>query len=283
MTLRGAPVLQEVAKDIETSALQAKMAQERQARPGDNDDGSHGIHNVASGSTASHRSRQGVSASGRPGMSPLLSVRRTSYIPACPSSMPFACGQDPATVDPVSAASLAAAAARQLRRPPRLPLAQMNTDTAATGSGRSAQSAQASADSADASGQQTQDAEGGNREHSASPNAANSSAPVTGDAAATGEAAVASNRPVLMIQSSAESGDRECYLPEGRESDCALGTLFTSGGLEAAFYDIPPAPLRHRTYPEDVDDRVVQERQAAGTQAASQNDNGVQHSSADTV
>jgi len=118
---------------------------------------------------------------------------------------------------------LHAAAEGPLRRPPRLPLAQVNNVRAATGSGRSAQSAQASADSANVSGQQTQDAEGGNRVQSASPNAASSSAPVTGVATTTGEAAVASNNPVLMIQSSAESGDRVCYLPEGRESDFALG------------------------------------------------------------
>jgi len=30
VTLQGAPVVQEVAKDIETSAMQAKMALERQ-------------------------------------------------------------------------------------------------------------------------------------------------------------------------------------------------------------------------------------------------------------
>ena len=123
MTLRGAPVLQEVVTDIETTAMLAKMAQERLARRDDSDDGSHGIHNDASGSTASHRSRQGVSASGRPGMS-IPPLHRGSYIPSFPSSMPFAYGQDPATYDPVSAA-LRAAAEGSLGRPPRRPLAHV--------------------------------------------------------------------------------------------------------------------------------------------------------------
>ena len=217
MTLRGAPVVQEVIKDIETSALQTKMAQGRQARPGGSDGGGHGINDSAFGSAASHASRQGVPASGRLGMS-FLSDREMSYVSPFPSSMPFAYRQDPATVDPVAALRALAAAAAEgpLRRPPRLPLAQVNTGTAATGSGRSAQSAQASADSADTSGQQTQDAEDGNRPQSASPNAASASTPVTG------EAAVAANRHVLTIQSSAESGDRESYLPEG-QSNSALG------------------------------------------------------------
>ncbi len=66
------------------------------------------------------------------------------------------------------------------------------------------------------------------------------------------------------------------------------GSAVTTGDLDegharAAFYDISPAPLHHRTYWEDVDDRLVQGRQPAETQAASQNDNGVGHSSADTV
>ena len=178
---------------------------------------------AAFGSTASHRSRQGVSAFGQPGMSTPLPDLEMPNLRAFPSYMDFGpYGRDPASFDPISAA-LHAAAEGPLRRPPRLPLAQVNNVRAATGSGRSAQSAQASADSANVSGQQTQDAEGGNRVQSASPNAASSSAPVTGVATTTGEAAVASNNPVLMIQSSAESGDRVCYLPEGRESDFALG------------------------------------------------------------
>ena len=111
---------------------------------------------------------------------------------------------------------------------------------------------------------------------------------MTGGAATTGEAATASNRPVLMILSSAASGDRVCYLPEGRESVSALGSAYNTTALgdspaTAAFHDISPAPLRHRTHREDVNDRRVRQRQAAETEAASQNDNGVQHSSADTV
>ena len=203
--------------------MQTKTAQERQARPSDSDDGSHGIHNAAFGSTASHRSRQGVSAFGWPGMSTPLSDLEMPNLPTFPSCMDSASYvRGSAFFDPIFAA-LHAAAEGPLRRPPRVSPAQVNTVRAATESRRSAQSAQASADSADGSGQQTQDAEGGHRVQSAPPN---SSAPVTGDATTAGEAAPASNRPVLMIQSSAESGDRECYLPEGRESDYALGLRY---------------------------------------------------------
>ena len=286
--LRGAPVVQEVAKDIETSAMQAKMEQERQARLG----GSLGMRDFTFGSTASHRPRQGMSAFGRPGMSTPLSELEMPALPAFPSFMDV--GHNgiydwgSATDSPDAQAALHAAAEGRLRRPPRVFVAQANTVRAATGSGRSAPSAQASADSADVSGQQTQDAEGGNDVQSAPPNAASSSAPVTGVAATTGEAAVAANKPVLMIQSSAESNNRMCYYPEDRESVFALGSAFTTTALDegharAAFYDVSPAPLHNMTYQEDRDNRLLQERQAVERQAASQNDNGVGHRSADTV
>ncbi len=132
--------------------------------------------------------------------------------------------------------ALHAAAEGRLRRPPKVFLAQLNTVRAASGSGRSAQDAlltfaEASAGSADVSGQQTQDAQGGNCVQSASPNAASSNAPVTGVATTTGEAVVAgtataaANKLVLMI---AESDDRVCYYPADRESVFALGSVFTS-------------------------------------------------------
>ncbi len=317
MTLQGVPVVQGVAKDIEKSAMQAEMAQERQARLNDNHDGSHGIRDFALGSIASLRSRQGTF--GQPGLStPLSNLEMPALpashsftdfsmstplsdleMPALPASLSFMgfgdgiYGWGYATESPISQddqAALHATIVWRLRRPPGVIVAPVNTVRAATGSRRSAQSAQASAGSATVSGQQNQDAEGGNGSQSASPNAANSSAPVTGVVTATGEAAVASNDHVLMIQSSAESGDRMCYYPEDRESVFALGsasdtTALDEGPARAAFYDISPAPLHHRTYQTMMDDhdRGVRERQAAETQAASQNDNGVQHSSADTV
>lgn len=68
----------------------------------------------------------------------------------------------------------------------------------------------------------------------------------------------------------------------------ALGSAFNTTALDedsarAAFYDISPAPLHHRTYQTMVDDRHARERQAAEAQAALQNDNGVRHSSGDPV
>ncbi len=309
MTLQGVPVVQGVAKDIEKSAMQAEMGQERQARLNDNHDGSHGIQDFALGSIASLRSRQG--AFGRPGLSiPLSDLEMPALpashsftdfsmltplsdleMPALPASYSFMgfgdgiYGWGYATESPISQddqAALHATIVWRLRRPPGVIVAPVNSVRAATGSRRSAQSAQASAGSATVSGQQTLDVEGVNGSQSASPNAANASAP------ATGQAAVASNDHALMIQSSAESNDRMCYYPEDRESVFALGSAFNTTALDedsarAAFYDISPAPLHHRTYQTMVDDRHARERQAAEAQAASQNDNGVRHSSGDPV
>ena len=243
MTLQGAPVAQEVAKDIETSAMQASL--ERQARLGENDDDSHGIWDFHFRSTARRTSRQGVSTFGRSGMSTPLSDADMPSLPAFCSFMDFGHNRyydwGPATDPPPPLSqdtqdALHAAAEGRLRRPPKVFLAQLNTVRAASGSGRSAQDAlltfaEASAGSADVSGQQTQDAQGGNCVQSASPNAASSNAPVTGVATTTGEAVVAgtataaANKLVLMI---AESDDRVCYYPADRESVFALGSVFTS-------------------------------------------------------
>ena len=237
MTLQGVPVVQGVAKDIQKSAMQAEMRQERQARLNDNHDGSHGIQDFALGSIASLRSRQG--AFGGPGLSiPLSDLEMPALpashsftdfsmltplsdleMPALPASYSFMgfgdgiYGWGYATESPISQddqAALHATIVWRLRRPPGVIVAPVNSVRAATGSRRSAQSAQASAGSATVSGQQTLDVEGVNGSQSASPNAANASAP------ATGQAAVASNDHVLMIQSSAESDDRMCYYPEDR-------------------------------------------------------------------
>jgi len=87
VTLQGAPVAQEVAKDIETSAMQASL--ERQARLGENDDDSHGIWDFHFRSTARRTSRQGVSTFGRSGMSTPLSDADMPSLPAFCSFMDF--------------------------------------------------------------------------------------------------------------------------------------------------------------------------------------------------
>ena len=237
--MHGGPVVvQEVAKNIETSGIQAKVAQERQARLDDSDPGSHDMYmgDFGFGSIASLRSRQGVSASGQSGMSAPVSNPNMPNPPASRAFMNTGHALYYSQLSQATEDALHAAAEGRLRRPPKVFLAPANTVRAASGSGRSAQSApltsaQASAASAGVSAAQTQ---GGNGVQSASPSAA--TAPVAGvattrEAAIAGTATTAADFCLPMIRSAAESGDRMCYYPEGRESECALGSRFTSNAL----------------------------------------------------
>ncbi len=235
--------MQGVAKDIGTSAIEAKVAQERQARLHDSDTGSRGMGDFDFGSIASLTSIQGLSAVGRSGMSTPVSNVNMPNPPASPAFMNT--GHTPyysrysSYLPQATEDALYAAAEGQLRRPPKVFLAPANTVRAASGSGQSAQSAprtsaQAPAASAGVSAAQTQYGQGWNRAQSASPSAA--TAPVAGvattrEAAVAGTVTAAADIRVPMILSAAESGDRMCYYPEHGESESALGSRFRSTAL----------------------------------------------------